>query len=257
MVKLIGCVGDYSPSLLFHFLQHHLELGVDQLFVILHTEDREGPTAEETLDVMRQFQMHPERIWVGEFTTFQKHRLMSQVVEEKVEPTDWLIPADLDEFRFFPEPLKTFFEHCDVDGHAYITGQLMDRIAEDGSLKDVSRSESLDEQFPLGCRITRTLALAVPWKIVALRGYLRFNMGHHFLASPFRSSAWWSEYPRVLNVHHFRWESTLRTRLEKRAKSFTKRGIAWSAESERILDFLSVNGERIEPSDSLVKAFRV
>jgi hypothetical protein len=166
---------------------------------------------------------------------------------------DWVVPADLDEFTVFPNQIDKFIAQCDENGCFYVPGCLTDRIALDGSLPKIHPDEPLEQQFPLRCRITRTLLGGWISKIAAMRAFLRFSTGHHYLSPDFRHGYYESEYPNALEVNHYKWDYSLISRLECRAKEFKQQNLGWYRESERFLRFLEKHG-RLDPFHPRVDA---
>mmetsp|Transcript_24751 Transcript_24751/g.78237 ORF Transcript_24751/g.78237 Transcript_24751/m.78237 type:complete len:248 (+) Transcript_24751:1705-2448(+) len=161
--------------------------------------------------------------WSSESLTFhQLHKLLNIVKND-----DWVLTVDSDEFHEYPMFLPAFLAKCDKKGYNFVRGNFADRTTSSGKLSNLRPNKSIWKQYPLECQITNSLGLGTPKKIMAYKGFLRINRGHHRLAScafflhrgylhltPFSSSSClphltqfsqYSPYPRQLKVHHFKW----------------------------------------------------
>jgi len=105
-----------------------------------------------------------------------------------------------------------------------VNGIFLDRLSSDGSLKEPVMHLHLFSQFELGCQLHRQFSLGTPKKVMAFKGDLRINRGHHRLAlcwfwnrrnyldltpwktsPPPHSQITLKPYFKRLNVHHFKW----------------------------------------------------
>lgn len=255
-VILIACVESCRPLLLDHFLKHHCDLGITDFALILHqVSDRSE--SDGALSVLDRYRIRPADIWSGEFDSVEKHRRLSELFEATVREEDWVIPADLDEFRVFPARMTEFLAACERGGFLYVSGQLLDRISLTGQLPTLTAEPSLWRQFPLACRVTHSILGAWTAKVVALKGLLRFGQSHHHLDDGLRDGFRPFEYPEVLDIHHFKWDASLIRRLRERVAVYRRLELGWYEESERLLTFLERNGGILEPAHPDIRAFPV
>ena len=75
-----------------------------------------------------------------------------------VDEDDWIVAVDLDEHLDTPhdESIARFLARADALGYNLVNGKWIDRVADDGNLKTVSLTRSLDAQFPRQCYIGPT-----------------------------------------------------------------------------------------------------
>ena len=80
-----------------------------------------------------------------------------------------MVPVDVDEFMEIPSTLPDFLETCSAEGANCVKGRLVDRIAENRSLKCITVAPSMEKQFPLRSNLTESVALGNTGKIVAFQ----------------------------------------------------------------------------------------
>ena len=253
MVKLLSCITSGNPALLNHFLRHYLSIGIEEMLLIVHSKTADAPCKDMAIQLIENVGLTPSEIWIGRFNTYEKHERMNRLLRSQTGDDDWVVLADLDEFTVFPKQVDKFLAECDENGFFYIPGLLTDRIARNGALPEIQPDEPLERQFPLACRITKTLLGGWISKIAAMKGFLRFSTGHHYLSPEFRHGYYESEYPEPLEVNHYKWDSSLVSRLESRAEEFKQQYLGWYRESERFLLFLKEHG-RLDPFHPRVNA---
>mmetsp|Transcript_43035 Transcript_43035/g.82104 ORF Transcript_43035/g.82104 Transcript_43035/m.82104 type:complete len:435 (+) Transcript_43035:1718-3022(+) len=211
--------------LLPQFIAHYEQLGVSKenmLFTIHVPPECNLPIVKSLIE-----QLHGNGIYydtfVGQWTSealmfHQAHKLKACTAS-----SDWIIVADSDEFHEYPAPVPLFFQRLDRGNYNVVNGMFLDRVSLSGQLKPLTNIP-VHRQFPLGCRLHKVFNLGTPKKVMAFKGYLRINRGHHRLAlcwfwarrqllhvSPWDQCPPYPEPPTVkvyekrLNVHHFKW----------------------------------------------------
>jgi hypothetical protein len=153
-----------------------------------------------------------------------------------LRPDDWIIYADLDEFYEYPVPLRDLIRIMEDANDWAIHGYIIDRIDEDGSLKQIEPvPHNLGLQFPIGCKLTGNVFGANTRKIMLANGRVRVNAPHDntYIGR-------WSRVPvgsiDQYIAHHFRWTSSLLKRLESRLKGHGI-GSIYRAEIERFFRY--------------------
>lgn len=113
-------------------------------------------------------------------------------------------------------------------------GSLIDRVAHNGELREFQDSCPLWDQFPDKVKITRDILHGFDQKICLFRNIMRPNLGHHVIDA---STAALKPFHKVLNVHHFKWDSTAPERLAKTLERFRKDPLRywWADEVERAM----------------------
>lgn len=196
---------------------------MNMLFTIQINVDVDLLTLRETMSLLSKKGTYYD-IFLGNWSSealmyHQAHKLLYCTSEK-----DWIVVADSDEFHEYPgHDISKFLFAIDAEGYNLVNGIFLDRVTRDGSLPSLSGGEDLHKRFPLGCRVHALFRLGTPKKVMAFKGYLRINRGHHRLAlcwfwnrrnylhlTPWEScspkdSIELKPFSKRLNVHHFKW----------------------------------------------------
>ena len=219
-------VDGFRIILLKSFLDYYMNIGVEARNILVTVQMRSESKLDRVLnvlDVLRSKGVYYD-ILVGEWSSeslmfHQAHKLLYCT-----RPDDWIIVADSDEFHEYPKrDVKLFLKELDSRNINIINGIFLDRVSSDGLLKELSFDSHIFEQFSLGCRLHKSFRLGTPKKVMAFKGTLRINRGHHRVAlcwfwnrrNYLDLTPWDSCPPKIvtelkpyskrLNVHHFKW----------------------------------------------------
>lgn len=219
-------VDGFRIILLESFLDYYSSIGIKSENILVTVQLTPFSRLERVVKVMniltRKGVYHDTFIgnWSSEALMYhQAHKLLHCTILE-----DWIIVADSDEFHEYPtNNVTVFLKSLDTQGINVVNGMFLDRISLRGSLIDPSPKFHIFSQFELGCELHRVIGLGTPKKVMAFKGYLRINRGHHRLAlcwfwnrrnyldlttwkvCPPRDLVYIKTYKRRLNVHHFKW----------------------------------------------------
>jgi hypothetical protein len=185
-----------------------------------------------------KFNIREKWVWKGEYSA----PLLTKYLREAVKSygkKDWIILADVDEFHNFPVKAKQFLWDCDKKGFNCVRGHLIDKVAEKGELKNIQKDPRIDRQFPHASDLTEKIALGNREKIVALKFPLVAGHGHHAVVRNKRAARYSS---LTIDVHHFKWDSLVFNRLQKRQKEYARKKIKWRDESARVSFYLQKHG---------------
>ncbi|CAL6339127.1 unnamed protein product [Bathycoccus prasinos] len=219
-------VDGFRPKLIANFIEHYLALGVvskNMLFTVQITGDTKFEHLEYLMSILERYEVYFD-IFFGKWSSealmyHQAHKLLHCTTER-----DWILVADSDEFHEYPNHnVTSFLSRMDTHGYNVVNGIFLDRVSSTGSLLELKDDENIFKKFELGCRFHRLFHLGTPKKVMAFRGYLRINRGHHRLAlcwfwvrRNYLHLTPWAECPpqkhiaikpfeKRLNVHHFKW----------------------------------------------------
>lgn len=219
-------VNGFRPKLIEYFIKHYSNIGIlkrNMLFTVQLGEEVDIKILRDLINILKSHGVYFDVVigeWSSEVLMYhQAHKLL-----HCTHKNDWIIVADSDEFHEYPDNNVTKFL-ADLDSKSYnvVNGFFMDRLTQDGRLQDIFAEENLFQKFPLGCRLHNLFNLGTPKKVMAFKGYLRINRGHHRIALCWfwnrRNYLYltpWSECPpkshfepnpweKRLNVHHFKW----------------------------------------------------
>tara|TARA_R110002049_G_scaffold183741_2_gene351753 strand:- start:101 stop:952 length:852 start_codon:yes stop_codon:yes gene_type:complete len=245
-IYLVAHVGVQSgANLIRHFLDHYYRLGVQNFLVILHSDKNEHILRDSVLSILR----HRNIVPVMEVNTYD-YRLRQErvnfVLDQYVTDDDWVVHADTDEFHEYPDGLLNLVKRCETSGHTFVRGTLVDMVSASGELKEITRWPSIWEQFPKSSDLTGKIGRGWTKKICCAKGGHRagdggthsvdFGLGRlgNFEACLSHPMC----HPDELRVFHFKWDSTVLTRLRSREKVYKTLGLEVANESSRILKYL-------------------
>ena len=222
--------------------------------VVLHSEQGQEAVREEALQTLRLYKASPV-LEVSDFTYRLRRERINLLLNEHVSRDDWVVHADLDEFHIYPSALQDFLDACDATGYSFILGEWADRIAANRRLVPIKRSPSLWCQFPLVAELS-TLSGGWVRKVCAAKGFHRSgDGGTHSVDLGLSSKENYAQsvrhkecYPTPLTIDHFKWDSTVIQRLERRLHFYRSKGLKMYQASERLLMRLPRNGELDVPA---------
>ena len=218
MIYLLANIGGESAqSLLPHFINHYKKLGIEKFLIVVHGGIKPPGTVPQIKKMLSRFNIDVCKTWYGEYSDGVKDtELKNKVLRENCNQKDWIINADLDEFQVYPKYLPDLLKECDKNGYDHLIGRLIDRITANGSFPPISKSIPIWQQFPIACHLTEEVIGGYTRKVIAMRGYMTMKTGHHKAKHGFRP------YPKIFEVHHFKWDNTIITRTRERLKTFEK-----------------------------------
>lgn len=219
-------VSGFRPKLIEYFMDHYSKLGIlneNMLFTIQINAGVNVRDLRRVTDILSSRGTYFD-VFLGNWSSealmyHQSHKLLHCTKE-----IDWIVVADSDEFHEYPgNNISRFLSVIDAEGYNLVNGIFLDRLAHDGTLQDLGENENLAKKFPIGCRLHLLFNLGTPKKVMAFKGYLRINRGHHRLAlcwywnrrSYLHLTPWKTcpperhfalkPFTKRLNVHHFKW----------------------------------------------------
>lgn len=190
-MKLIFSVLD-RYELWPHFKRHYEAQGVTQFICVSY-----GPKLPGTYTI-------EAKVPVAQFSGELDAALHNSVIKRVIEPGEWFIIADLDEFAVVPGmSLAQVVQKADAGGYNIIRGLFADRVTADGSLP-AELEEDIWQQFPLTTDATEYICEGCPKKMVAIKGPLPVSGGHHILKQGTPAEVY-NIMPENAWVHHFKW----------------------------------------------------
>lgn len=133
-------------------------------------------------------------------------------------------------------------------------------MARDCRLHDAVPSRPIWEQYPCLVSVTKRVVKGETRKVMAHKGYFRAFSGNHalFRAQQRSERAWARFFPKgmpnpkpiapnkELVIHHFKWRSNVREKLEARVQKYKAAGASTWIESARILQHLNQTRGRLD-----------
>ena len=185
---------------------------------------------------------------VGRWTLELNQRLIRFAMT--LNPQDWYLIADGDEFQVYDRPLPDLIETCERLGAHHASGCFLDRVGPDGELAEIGAA-SLWKQFPLGGAISVGVLRALPLKVTLARGHVRLSTGQHGVVE----GRGLSPSECFAQIHHFKWTKSVVDRLNDRIMRFQKlragpgyESIIW--ESLQFMSYLREHGGRLDATDA-------
>jgi len=246
-------------TLLPQFLHHYQSLGVDHVFLAVNNykDRRMSHKVKEVahgqpVTVAHEYQAPHSWVTQGMYRT--------QVMSSHMQPGDWALVADLDEFQEYPEALRGLLSGCEASGEDCVCGTMTDRVASDGSLPVLRADIPVSAQFPIGLPLTRQVLQAPVNKVVCIRGPSPLPRSCVTVAELTREHLRRVSLKHAI-IHHYKWHAGVLAKLIERRDSYKKafgqgnHSFANYRESERFLDYFEKKG-RIDLSDFDVRQRR-
>lgn len=201
---------DYeSPELFDHKIKFIKRLGISKVLSLINykTVDKKNFYVKKLNDAgfKKIF------LWPGRFSESEKVRRMEKMIKD-LQPNDWVFNSDLDEFPFLSKNPKKFLETVLSSQADVLLGGIIDRFAEDYSLKNKVRTNlSLYEQFPInvnmhkifpepkGCIYVKGINECLQPKVVLHRKKIKVSHGYHCAVGEY------SKFNKDILVFHFKW----------------------------------------------------
>jgi hypothetical protein len=250
MIALICTMEPYRIAWLPQFVRHYRGLGVERFLLSLHVEPSAGQSARD-----REFARFRESLallgiddawlWEHEFNAPALIRHQRTLQSQCLQPGDWVVWCDADEFQVYPSPLADIIARCEARDIDFVRGVFVDRVAADYSLTAFDANTPVWNTFPRTCNVTLALAAGDPRKVVLARASVIVAGGKHAPISPAKLNTlrgW-------VQVHHFKWDAMLVERLRYRVRPEWRARFPWWVESQRILDYLTAHDFRFDPAD--------
>jgi hypothetical protein len=244
-IHFAGVFGGDDLRLLPRLINHYSYLGVTgRWFIGVQMDSAGDPQLERALHIVRRHDIDAAIVPViGPW----RHRVNTGLIQRmrQLYPHDWTVVADQDEFHVYPDSLTSIVRYCEQRGYEAVSGDLIDRVAADGSFPPIESGRSLWHTFPLGGDLSHELIGAPSPQILIVKGSALLSWGSHYVA---RGVPCPKEELQAV-VHHFKWDATVIDRLKARIDLYTNLGEPWVDESVSILEYI-FSHKRIDVTDS-------
>jgi hypothetical protein len=239
-----------NPELLAHFLDHYTRLGVHRILVSVRSAEQ-GELYESAVRHAAPFDARVYWNPAQRFMDSDKAEIEQSIIEQNgVQPDDYVMHLDLDEFHEYPAPLAEIVRIMNQRDAWAVRGWLLDRVAEDGALAPIRSAPSIGEQFPIGCDLTNGVLKGWTQKIVLCRGRVQLQGG----VNHDTCNARYDDVPvgnaDQYSVHHFKWTHGVDERLRGRLAhgAFAQ---CYIEECQRFLDHYEARGRIDVRSEAL------
>lgn len=235
-LNLVTVVGDFHKNLtLISMLKHYMPL-VDKIYINYYLTGKSVDKEQkqlEFLDFLKHSNVYQDNVFVrtsigDKYDWDEVTRLYNNTVTCIDQEAYWII-ADCDEFQVWPKSPRDIAEECEERGYTFVTGGFLDRLGENGNFPEITANCDLDTLFPLAGFFRYPISKACPNKVVMVAGGQKVTSGQHYAFFRDGSNSWGKEhtfrYPVeecFVQVHHFKWDSTILNRLEEVSNSGCK-----------------------------------
>ncbi len=220
-LKLVSYIcSTVNPCMLEHFIEHYQSQEIDDFLIILH---KANDQYQDAVNILAGYGIKPV-MYVSDYSAMLKAKRVMEIKNQHISQHDWVVYADVDELQVYPSRLKDILKQCDSHGYTALTGVFIDRIAENGELIDIETAPSIWEQFPYSAPVTQEITGGWHRKVCVAKGgvSLCYSGSHHRNYGCDNVRAYKATYldptnwPGEVEIHHFKWDASLRTRLENK-----------------------------------------
>lgn len=232
-----SCIGCVNWKLVPHFLRHYLDvhrLDPARARIVVHSDAESVQYRPAVLRALADRHLPPPLLWHGnDFDVMIKGQRLAAAAHD-VPPEVWLLTADVDELLDPEFNIEEAIATCEHTGAAYVRAVMVDRLAPQGTLRDVAPEGDLFAQFPEEATLTAQIAGGWVFKVVLRRAWVELaNGAAHQTVDP--ALPVYHEFP---SLYHFKWDAEVVPRLRRRARDFAAKGLRWWEQSHRLANFL-------------------
>lgn len=234
-------VGDLLP----HFYIHYLSYGVTKFLFGLHS-GTDNPVYQQIHDLAPPgTNVEIVESYRGQICGKKEGESLNNL--RRRAQSDWVIPADLDEFHV-PYSFDSFAllkDYCEERKFDCVLSALYDMISPDGSIPpSILPDIPIAVQFPLHVGITATVIKGMNQKVLSSRQSLSLSDGHHNVGLGRIFDETSRRAPQLGKTLHYKWFGNLWEKEEEKYRSYKELGYDYSEENLRLLDHLrSHNGK--------------
>lgn len=254
MIWALTTIGHGDLALLPHWIRHYDAMGVDRICICIVGVD--GRNVAHVFEWAKQWTSRDilcaAEVLEADHFGFDQHVIqINSARHYGLQPNDWVMVADLDEFYEFPPNTWTLvndgtgrgsdFKHnsgIDMPGqYAFFA----DMLAPDGVLAEVKPDVPLIEQFPIATHLTRDFLEGGDRKVMLHRAWMNVSEGHHDLRPNGR------EVPSIAPFgicRHYKFKAGLVERLRKHISNPACHDRP-RRECQKLLVHIEANGGRI------------
>ena len=244
--KLVTVTG-HRTNTLRHQLNHYKDI-VSDIFVVVYENSETNKKIEfEIADICADFGLKIHKVKTHK--PFDWEMVTNLYNETKMLfPNDWWVVADDDEFQLYSKPISEIITDCDINGWKFVTGGFIDRIGIDGDFPSIDDDTNIWKEFPMAGFFRQPMSGACPNKVTLCKGNVQISNGQHYAIIDGETTWKWRgwkhplRYPVDKNftqVHHFKWDSTVRRRLKAVADINTQ--YSYSDEYKKMYESLKEN----------------
>jgi hypothetical protein len=230
-------------ELLPHFLDHYKRLGCARVLIAVAGANKGILSTVE--EIAERAQIETKIQW---FDSAYYDNDMNQTLpkamldQENLNPNDWVIYADLDEFQEYPASLHDVVEESIRQNIQAISSEWLDRVTRNGRLPPIQMTPTIGEQFPIGCRLSSRRLRSFSSKILMCRWKCNMGCAGHHQLPGYPADKWPIGTKAQYIVHHFKWNSGVLARLARRLDPQANVNVSYAAECQQFLELYAESG---------------
>ena len=215
-----------------HYIDYYKKLGIqdEDFHIIPCGVDTYKEAFEDFSQINNQNNITTLEVVPKKYDVWKSHHIYLDWCK-KLSPEDWIIRPDPDEFNNYGHfsNIRECAMFLEKNNYKALRGSLMDRVSEDLYLNKVQYPKNLFTQFPIQANLTKHVLSATWEKLLLFKAKVPIRPGHHDMVwNPKnedltqKSDQYWVRAPRPapgiydtnFKVFHFKWTSTLASRLK-------------------------------------------
>jgi len=179
---IVGVNHQIAPNLLAHRLCAALQMCVppERILLVLQRQSKDKTNNyKQCKKVMKDAGVNHFDDWIGDFDPNQKMAKTYSILQNLTSSNDLIFHTDLDEFPD-RDTLAQAIQEIDANACDAIQALWVDRLDENGALRQLQADSSVDTQFPLRCDMsTNFVGGQFTRKTILYRGPFRLDGGQH------------------------------------------------------------------------------
>jgi hypothetical protein len=248
MIRLICTLEPVRISFLPQFLDHYSRLGVERFHLSLQVEPGADAgwvdhSVSEANAALAQYGTGLAAVLQKPFSSFVLREHHDRLQSTHASAGDWIVWSDIDEFQVYPGEFKSLIrlaESLEID---YFRGHFVDRLAADGKLRAFDPHQSIWAQYPRQFKLDPSLSPGMTQKVACARSGVQVSRGNHFALNEERLCY----YAEPVEVHHFKWDASVVSRLKRRLQPDFQMHCPWWVESKAVLEFIEEHDGSLLP----------
>lgn len=241
MIIYVSSVIEFPKYLLNHILDYYSIRGINKFCFTVYG-GKNAPAWKELKEASSNYNIQFDTN-ILEWTPYNDSEYKN-IIRRTMNPEDFLLPADNDEFHWHPQ-YSTFTEMAEAlknENCDYIKTTLVDRIKLDGSIPhEILPNVPLFEQFPLSKNISGDIMKAYLVKMIMTRPYVEICPGHHILECHKK----FKKLDVDAQTYHYKWFGDIREKETKKINMYKSLGLPWWEEQERLFNYLDTNNNSL------------
>ena len=249
--KLVTVTG-HRTNTLAHQLKYYQDKVSDAFIVVYENAESPKNLTDEIKEITKQFGLDVHSVKSHRpFDWEEVTKLYNQT--KNLFPNDWWIVSDDDELQVYWNDIEKIIAECEENNWKYVSGGFVDRIGINGCFPEIKKDSDLWKLFPIAGFFRYPMSKACPNKVTLCKGHVEVTNGQHYVnyngkhlfGPPSWNHPW--RYPitqKFVQVHHFKWDSTVLKRLIDVAK--VKKDYAYSNEYLMMYNSLEKSNFKID-----------